>query len=95
MSKKFRDENTDMLMRAVASFKSIDECYEFFEDLCSPSEIKTMSQRFQVARMIKGNKLYSEIVSETGVATATISRVRNSLISGNGGYDRAIERMEN
>ena len=95
MSKRFRDENTDMLMRAITSFKSTDECYEFFEDLCSESEIKAMSQRFQVARMIKGNKLYSEIVNETGVGTATISRVRNSLISGNGAYDRAIERMEN
>ncbi len=95
MSKKFRDENTDMLMKAVMSADSIDECYDFFRDLCTESEIKAMSQRLQVARMLRESRVYSEIVKETQVGTATISRVNNNLINGTGGYGRAIERAEN
>ena len=83
MDKKLRDENTDMFMRAVMSAESIDECYDFFRDLCTDSEIKAMSQRFQVARMLREK-----------AGTATISRVNNSLINGTGGYGRAIRKAE-
>lgn len=94
MRKKFRDENTDMFIKAVMSAKDENECYDFFYDLCTESEIKAMAQRLQVARMLKKSKVYSEIVSKTQAGTATISRVNNSLINGTGGYDRAIKRAE-
>lgn len=95
MSEQFRNENTDMLMKAVMSAGSIDECYDFFRDLCTESEIKIMSQRLQVARMLKESRMYSDIVKETEAGTATISRVNNTLRNGTGGYRRAIERVEN
>ena len=95
MSKPFRDENTDMLMEAVMSAESLEECYAFFRDLCSENEIKLMSQRFQVARMLKASHVYSDIVKETEAGTLTISRVNNSLQNGTGGYIRAIERTKN
>ncbi len=94
MNKNFRDENTDMLMRAVMSADSIDECYDFFRDLCTDGEIKIMSQRLQVARMLKEKYVYSDIVKKTEVGTATISRVSNTLANGTGGYAKAIERAE-
>lgn len=92
MSKKYRDENTDMLMKAVMSADNIEECYDFFRDLCTDSEIKAMSERFQVARMLRDSRVYSDIVREAQVGTATISRVNNNLLHGTGGYDRAIDR---
>ena len=92
MSKKYRDENTDMLMKAVMSADSIEECYDFFRDLCTDSEIKAMSERFQVARMLRESRVFSDIVREANVGATTISRVNNSLINGTGGYDRAIDR---
>lgn len=94
MSKNFRDENTDIFMKAVMSAESLDECYDFFRDLCTDSEIKAMSQRLQVARMLRDSRVYSEIVKETQAGTATISRVNNSLVNGTGGYGRAIGRVE-
>ena len=94
MDKKLRDENTDMFMRAVMSAESIDECYDFFSDLCTDSEIKAMSQRLHVARMLRENAVLSDIVRTTEAGTATISRVNNSLINGTGGYGRAIRKAE-
>ena len=94
MRKKYRDENTDMFMRAVMSAESIDECYDFFNDLCTESEIKAMSQRLQVARMLRESKVYSDIVKTTQAGTATICRVNDSLVNGTGGYARAINRAE-
>lgn len=94
MSKKFRDENTDMLMQAFMSADNLEECYAFFEDLCSEKEIKTMSQRLHIARLLKDNQVYSDIVRKTEAASATISSVSESLKKGKGGYIRAIERIE-
>ena len=94
MNKKFRDENTDMLMRAVMSAGSIEECYAFFEDLCSEGEIKMMSQRLQVAKMLREEALYSDIVRKTKAGTATIGNVKANLSNGTGGYGRAIDRAE-
>lgn len=95
MSKNLRDENTDMLMRAVMSADSIDECYDFFRDLCTDAEIKIMSQRLQVARMLKERHVYSDIVKKTEAGTATISRISNTLANGTGGYAKALEKAEN
>ncbi len=94
MSKKFRDENTDMLMKAVMSADSIEECYAFFEDLCSEGEIRMMSQRFHVARMLREDAMYSDIVRVTKAGTATIGNIKGSLACGTGGFDRAISRAE-
>ena len=70
-----------------------EECTAFFEDLCTIPELKAMSQRLQVARMLSENRVYSDIVSETGASTATISRVNRSLIYGNDGYSVIFKRL--
>lgn len=92
---KLRDQNTDLLFKAVLTLKTLDECYDFFEDICTIKEIKSIAQRVVVAKMLMENKVYSEIVAETGASTATISRVNRSLQYGNDGYKMVFERMDN
>lgn len=94
MDDKLKDANIDFLFRAVLSLKDRDECYSFFEDLCTVPELKAMSQRLQVAKMLKDHKVYSDIVSQTGASTATISRVNRSLNYGSDGYDIVFKRLE-
>ena len=94
MNDKLKDANIDFLFRAVLSLKDRDECYSFFEDLCTVPELKAMSQRLQVAKMLKDHKVYSDIVSQTGASTATISRVNRSLNYGSDGYDIVFKRLE-
>ncbi len=90
---KIRDELTDQLFEAILSLKDIEECYRFFEDICTINEIKSLAQRLQVAIMLKDKKTYQEIVEETGASTATISRVNRSLIYGADGYKIVFDRM--
>lgn len=94
MEKKLKDKNTDMFFDAILHLKSIDECYDFFEDLCTVNELKAISQRIVVAKMLCEKKVYSEIVDETGASTATVSRVNRSLRYGCGGYDLVFDRMK-
>ena len=94
MNSKLKNEDTDLLFKAILALKSTDECYDFFEDLCTVSELKAMSQRFKVAVMLSENTVYSEIVSETGASTATISRVNRCLNYGTDGYNLVIDRLE-
>ena len=94
MNSKIRDAHIDSLFKAILTLKNVEECYNFFEDLCTISEIKAMSQRFQVAKMLKENKVYSEIVKETGASTATISRVSRYLNYGADGYNTVIDRLK-
>ncbi|MBR2715692.1 MAG: TrpR YerC/YecD [Ruminococcus sp.] len=95
MPKKLNDEFTDLLFDAIATLKTREECAMFFKDLCTIPEVKSMSQRFVVAKMLKDNMVYSEIVSKTGASTATISRVNRSLnYENSGGYDLVFERLE-
>lgn len=94
MNNKLKDQNLDFLFEAILSLKNIDECYDFFDDLCTVSEIKAMSQRLQVARMLREHHVYSDIVSETGASTATISRVNRCLNYGSDGYSMALDRVE-
>ena len=75
MNSKIKDESVDFLFQAILSLKTVDECYNFFEDLCTVPEIKAMSQRLLVAHMLSTKRVYSDIVAETGASTATISRV--------------------
>ena len=87
------DENIKFLLRAILELKDLDECYDFFEDLCTRTELKSMSQRIVVAKMLRDKRVYSEIVKETGASTATISRVNRSLIYGCNGYDEIFKRL--
>ncbi|MDR0913889.1 MAG: TrpR-like protein, YerC/YecD [Oscillospiraceae bacterium] len=86
MESKIKDEYLDDLFDAVLKLQTVDECYLFFEDLCTMPELKALSQRFAVAKMLSQKCVYSEIVAKTGASTATISRVNRSLLYGNDGY---------
>ena len=94
MNSKIKDENVDFLFRAILSLKTVDECYNFFEDLCTVPEIKAMSQRLTVAHMLSTKRVYSDIVARTGASTATISRVNRSLNYGCDGYELVFRRMD-
>lgn len=94
MNSKIKDDHLDYLFKAILSLESIEECYDFFEDLCTVAEIKAMSQRMHVAKMLKAHYVYSEIVSNTGASTATISRVNRCLNYGSGGYSKLLDRLE-
>ena len=94
MNKKIRTEAVDFLFDAILSLKSREECYTFFEDVCTINELLSLSQRFEVAKMLREQKAYLEIAEKTGASTATISRVNSSLNYGNDGYDMVFERLE-
>lgn len=93
MNMKLKDASSDHLFEAILHLKNVEECYDFFEDLCSISEFKAMSQRFEVAYLLAEGKSYQDIVDQTGASTATISRVKRSLNYGSDGYNRVFERM--
>ena len=90
---KLREDQNDMLFRAILSLKSIEECYQFFEDICTISELKALSQRLEVARMLQGGHIYDDIVARTGASTATISRVKRCLNYGADGYKIVLDRI--
>lgn len=94
MSKDIRTEAVDHLFEAILCLKDKEECYTFFEDVCTINEILSLSQRFEVARMLRQQKTYLDIAEKTGASTATISRVNRSLNYGNDGYDMVFERMQ-
>ena len=94
MSKKIHTEAVDHLFEAILSLKDKEECYTFFEDVCTINELMSLSQRFEVARMLRQKKTYLEISEKTGASTATISRVNRSLTYGNDGYEMVFNRME-
>ena len=93
MNEKLRDEKTEYLFRAILSLDNLDECYRFFEDLCTVSEIQEMARRITAARMLDENYIYAEIAKQTGLSTATISRVNRCLKYGGSGYSIALERV--
>ena len=93
MSKKIHTEAEDSLFDAVLSLKNREECYLFFEDECTINEILSLSQRFEVAKMLKDKRTYLDISEKTGASTATISRVNRSLNYGNDGYEMVFERL--
>lgn len=94
MSKKIRTEAVDNLFEAILNLKNKEECYLFFEDVCTVNELLSLSQRFEVAKMLREHKTYLEIAEKTGASTATISRVNRSLNYGNDGYEMVFNRME-
>lgn len=91
---KVQSRSMDFLFNAVLELKTLDECYDFFKDLCTVTELKALSQRIVVARMLSENRIYSDIVRETGASTATISRVNRSLQYGCDGYAVIFERLK-
>lgn len=94
MNPKIKNVNTDLLFKAILTLKSVDECYAFFEDLCTVPEIKAMAQRYIVAKMLSEGEIYNEIVDNTGASTATISRVNRALSYGNDGYALTFKRLQ-
>ena len=94
MSKKLRTEAVDRLFDAILSLQDREECYTFFEDVCTVNELLSLSQRFEVAWMLRDQKTYLDIAEKTGASTATISRVNRSLNYGNDGYDMVFSRIQ-
>ena len=95
MNKKIRGEAVDHLFEAILTLKTPEECYAFFEDVCTVNELLSLSQRYEVAKMLREKKTYLDIAESTGASTATISRVNRSLNYGNDGYDMVFTRLEN
>lgn len=91
---KFQSEDTDKLFEAILKLENAEECYRFFEDLCTIKEIQSLSQRFQVACLLEENKTYSEIERITGASTATISRINKCLLYGADGYKLILEKLK-
>ena len=94
MSKKLRTEAVDHLFDAILSLQNKEECYTFFEDVCTVNELLSLSQRFEVAKMLRDQTTYLDIAEKTGASTATISRVNRSLNYGNDGYDMVFSRLQ-
>mgnify|MGYP002853609783 CR=1 FL=1 len=93
MNNKLKTPEVEQLFNAILSLKDMSECYDFFEDICTINELLSLSQRFEVARMLREHKTYLDIAEKTGASTATISRVNRSLNYGNDGYDMVFERL--
>lgn len=90
----WKDENTDYLVQALLGLENEDDAYRLLDDLCTISEIKAMSQRLQVARMLSGDVTYNTIAASTGASTATISRVKRCLNYGANGYRQVLRKLE-
>ena len=94
MNKLLKKPRNDKLYQAILSLNTVEECQQFFEDLCSISELMAMEQRYQVAAYLHKGMIYNDILAETGASSATISRVNRSLQYGKGGYELVLARME-
>ena len=94
MGKEIKTQAVDHLFEGILCLKNKEECYAFFEDVCTINELLSISQRFEVAKMLREQRTYLDIAEQTGASTATISRVNRSLNYGNDGYDMVFKRME-
>lgn len=94
MNKKIQTDAVNHLFDAILCLETREECYDFFEDLCTVNELLSISQRYEVASMLKNHKTYLEIAEKTGASTATISRVNRSLNYGNDGYELVFGRLK-
>lgn len=92
---KFKREDIDELFQAILLLEDEEDCYRFFEDICTINEIHSIAQRLQVAKLLSEKKTYSEIEEITKASTATISRINKCLIYGSDGYKRILERLQN
>ncbi len=94
MANRKPDKNIEYLIRGVLTLQTPEECLSFFEDICTISELTEMSRRLQAAKMLSDNCVYSEIAAQTGLSTATISRVNRCLKYGSDGYLTVLERLD-
>jgi len=94
MNTKLQEPLTDQFMAAILKLKTPEECYCFFEDIATISEIKALAQRLEVARMLEEKYTYDEIADQTGASTATISRVKKCLHYGADGYQLILKRLK-
>lgn len=94
MTKKIRTDEVNHLFEAILTLKDTEECYQFFEDVCTVNELLSIAQRYEVAKMLRNHNTYLEISEKTGASTATISRVNRSLNYGADGYEMVFKRLE-
>lgn len=94
MNKKIKTDAVDHLFEAILTLKTPEECYAFFEDVCTVNELLSLSQRYEVAKMLREKRTYLDIAESTGASTATISRVNRSLNYGSDGYDMVFARVK-
>ena len=87
-------EKNERLYRAILALETEEECYAFFQDLCTIAELRSMEQRYEVATLLNNGLIYNDILERTGASSATISRVNRSLLNGAGGYENVLERMK-
>ncbi|MBP1588076.1 MAG: TrpR YerC/YecD [Clostridia bacterium] len=92
--KEIRTESVDRLFKVISGLSSVEECYSFFQDVCTVNEILDMAQRFDTAVMLYEGENYIKVAKKVGISTATISRVNKCLQNGNGGYRVAIEKLK-
>ena len=93
MNKQHKKPRCDDMYRAILTLKTVEECKQFFDDLCTVTELQAMEQRYQVAQYLDSGLIYNEILEKTGASSATISRVNRSLQYGNGGYEIVFARL--
>lgn len=89
-----RKPRNELMYQAILSLQNMEECEQFFEDLCSAAELQAMEQRFEVARLLNKGLIYSDIFRQTGASSAIISRVKRSLQYGSNGYSAVFSRLE-
>lgn len=94
MSKKIKTPEVKELFEAILALQDEEECFLFFEDVCTTNEILSFAQRYQVAKLLGENRTYQEIAEKSGASTATISRVKRSIDDGSGGYEMIFKRLE-
>lgn len=90
---KLKNDQVDDFFKAILQLKDIEECYRFYEDICTVKEIQSIAQRLEVAKLLRMNRTYNEIEAETGASTATISRINRSLNYGSDGYNLVLDRL--
>lgn len=93
-SKIGKKEKNDRLYKAILMLETEEECYNFFQDLCTVSELRSMEQRYEVATLLSEGMVYSDILERTGASSATISRVNRALLNGAGGYASVLDKMK-
>lgn len=93
MRKNFQRNRKEDIYKAILQLENLEECMDFFEDICAETELRSIEQRFDVARMLSQEKVYSDIMSKTNASTATISRVNRALRGGTGMLEKALARL--
>ena len=94
MNKQHKKPRCDDMYRAILTLKTVEECKQFFDDLCTVTELQAMEQRYQVAQYLDSGLIYNEILEKTGASSATISRVNKCLVYGSDGYRRMLDRLK-